>query len=242
MTEKPTEDPATRHLVHREDRVFVIVGFIIVAAIAMVLTAALMAPDRQGDIWVEIAKSTMYLVALAVAGGVVSAVVRDRDAAREERHRRRDRRAAFLDKLDSSYAHVKAARRLLRTFGFVSASSVPLDGEQVVGFRTQMAMLNEMQLAFEMSARQVRSMDLGDRSADLEHELVEIGRYLRTVLRDWEADPVAIAEGGDSLALDRWPHLMAFTAYDEESAQTFTDGVADRFNRIELLILAADET
>ncbi len=241
MADEAAAAPATRVLLRREDRVYVIVGLIIVAGIAVVTTAALMAPGRQGDIWLEIAKSTMYLVALAVAGGVVTTVVRDRDAAREERLRWREHRLAFLDRLDDSYTQIKAARRLLRTLGFVAASSQPLDGEQVHGFRTQMATLNEAQLTFEMAARQVRPASFGLRSGEIEHELADIGHYLRRVLRDWEADPVAIATGGDSSALGRWPHLMAFTAYDEESAQTFTEGVADRMGRIELLIHSADE-
>ena len=241
MTEDQSRPKARRALFRREDRVFFIVGGIIVAGVAVVLTAALMAPGRQGDIWVEIAKSTMYLVALAVAGGVVSAVVRDRDAVREERLRLRQQRLAFLDGLDDSYSQVKAARRLLRTLGFVTASSVPLDDDEVVGFRTQMATLSEMQLAFEMAVHQVRPPIFGATTDDLRRELTEIGRYLRLVVRDWEADPVAIATGRDSSALDRWPHLMEFTAYDDESAETFTLGVADRMSRIENMVHAIDE-
>ena len=169
MADEAAAAPATRVLLRREDRVYVIVGLIIVAGIAVVTTAALMAPGRQGDIWLEIAKSTMYLVALAVAGGVVTTVVRDRDAAREERLRWREHRLAFLDRLDDSYTQIKAARRLLRTLGFVAASSQPLDGEQVHGFRTQMATLNEAQLTFEMAARQVRPASFGLRSGEIEH-------------------------------------------------------------------------
>lgn len=241
MTEDQLPRTPRRARFRREDRVFVIVGCILVAGVGVVLTAALMAPARQGDIWVEIAKSTMYLVALAVAGGVVAAVVRDRDAVREERMRLRQHRHAFLDRLDDSYSQVKAARRLLRTLGFVSASSVPLQDSEVVGFRTQMATLSEMQLAFEMAVPRVRPRIFGATTDDLRRELTEIGRYLLLVIRDWEADPAAIATGGDSTALDRWPHLMEFTAYDEESAQTFTIGVADRMSRIEDLVHAMDE-
>ncbi len=241
MTEDHASTRARRALSRREDRVFIIVACILVVGVAVVLIAALMAPTRQGDIWVEIAKSTMYLVSLAVAGGVVAAVVRDRDAVREERLRLRQHRLAFLDRLDESYRQVKAARRLLRTLGFVTASSVPLDAVEVVGFRTQMATLSEMQLAFEMAVRQVRRPVFGATTDDLRQELTEIGRYLRLVVRDWEAEPVAIATGRDSSALDRWPHLMEFTAYDDESTETFTVGVADRMSRIETVVHAIDE-
>ena len=241
MTEDHTRTTARRAIFRREDRVFVIVGCIIVVAVIIVLIAALMAPGRQGDIWVEIAKSILYLVSLAVAGGVVAAVVRDRDADREERLRLRQHRLAFLDRVDDSYSQVKAARRLLRTLGFVTASSLPLQDDEVVGFRTQMATLSEMQLAFEMAVPQVRRRIFGATTDELGHELTEIARYLRLVIRDWEADPVAIATGRDTSALERWPHLMEFTAYDDESAQTFTQGVADRISRIENMVHAMDE-
>lgn len=53
----------------------------------MVIISAIMAPERQDDIWVELAKGSATIVALALATGVVGAMLRDRDALREEQRR-----------------------------------------------------------------------------------------------------------------------------------------------------------
>ena len=72
----------------RRQRPWIIVGVIVVVAIVLLITAAAMAPERASDIWVNLADSAAQIVVLALAGGVVGAVLRDRDARREDDRRR----------------------------------------------------------------------------------------------------------------------------------------------------------
>lgn len=223
----------------RRHRAWVVIGVVIGLALLLVLVAALMAPDRANDIWVEIAKSSLYLTALAVTGGIVAIVVRDRDAAREDARRRDAFRLAFLDEVEAAWTQIKAARRLLRTYGFDAPGDAVLGAEEVSGFRTQMAALNDAELALELFARRVRVLPdrFGPNAPVIAQELHEVHASLRRVLFEFESDPRTIAVGGSTAAVMGWPHFVAFTAYDEDSKQAFEEGVAGRIARIEELLL-----
>src|SRR3954470_18023503 len=113
---------------------------------------------------------------LAVSGGVVAAVLRDRDAARDARLRRRQRLIAQLEQTQASYVQLKAARRLLRTLGFDAPTDRKLTPQQVMGFQTQIALLNEAQLTFEGDTHRIpfQRPDLGPISEELLRQLAGI--------------------------------------------------------------------
>lgn len=227
----------------RVERAWIVIACVIGTALTLVVVASLMAPGKAHDIWVEIAKSSLYMVALAVTGGIVAIVVRDRDAAREEERRRVAYRLDFLEEVGAAFTQIKAARRLLRTIGFDAPRDLVLGPEQVSGFRTQMASLNDAELGLEMLARKVALMPerFGPRAATIERELREAYGYLRLVLFEFEADPTSVAEGGSTAELQRWPHFLAFIGYDEASVKAFNEGVADRMSMVEQLVLGRDE-
>ena len=139
-------------------RYWLIIVSVLAGAVGMILISAIMAPERQDDIWVELAKSGATVVVVALATGVVGAMLRDRDALREDERRQQAYLLGFLEQIEASYGHVKSARRLLRTFGFDSPTTLTLTAEQATGFRAQMALLNEAELAFETHARKVAAM------------------------------------------------------------------------------------
>ncbi|MFN8620846.1 MAG: hypothetical protein U0869_08900 [Chloroflexota bacterium] len=220
---------------------WIVIGTVIVIAISLIVIASFSLQSRSSDLWMEIAKSSLQIMVLSVSGGVVGAVLRDRDAARDARERRRQRLLAHLEKVDASYGHIKAGRRLLRTLGFDVPSDRPLTPEQVAGFRTQMALLNEAQLSFEADARRVPLLaaDLGPTQDELKRLLDDIAAYLRRVLFEFEADPTVFVAGGDSMTLARWPHYLQFVQYDDASTAVFTAQVIDRMSRVEAIVLEA---
>ena len=67
--------------------VLLIIGAVLAGAVCVILLSAFMAPERQDDIWVELAKGAATIVALSLATGVVGAMLRDRDALREDQRR-----------------------------------------------------------------------------------------------------------------------------------------------------------
>ena len=202
-----------------------------------------MAPERQDDIWVELAKGAATIVALSLATGVVGAMLRDRDALREDQRRQQAYLLGFLEQIEATYGQVKSARRLLRTFGFDSPTTQTLTAEQATGFRAQMALLNEAELTFETHARKVTAMPgpWGAAGTPLATELTRLYQYLHGVLMEWQTDPTVFVAGGDTSAMQGWSNFRRFVGYDEVSVRAFDEGVTDRMLAIELLIGAADK-
>ncbi len=137
----------------------------------------------------------------------------------------------------------KTARRLLRTLGFDSPTTMVLSPEQATGYRVQMGLLNEAELAFETYARKVTVMPglWAAESEAMAAELTGLYRYLHGVLTEWQRDPTVLAAGADTSAMQGWSNFRSFLGYDEAATQAFDDGVADRMIAIELLVRAADK-
>jgi hypothetical protein len=229
-----------RTTLHRQ-RAWIIVGIIIVGALALLITAALMAPERSSDIWVNLAGSAAQIVVLALAGGVVGAVLRDRDVRREEARRKRQSLLEFANQVELAFNEIKAARRILRTFGFDAPAGLVLTYEQATGFRAQMAQLNDTQLSVEMYGRvvEVRRSLFDPNTESLKQELAGVSRFLRRVLLEWETDSTVVARGADASALVGWKHFGEFVGYDDESSQAFSAGIAEPLTRIELLLTSS---
>lgn len=224
--------------VGRTERAWSVIAIIIVGAVGLLLVAALMAPERSSDIWVNLAGSAAQVVVLALSGGVVATVVRDREARRDADQRRRESLLAYARQVDGAFKDIKAVRRLLRTYGFDQPQGRVLTAEQATGFRAQMAQLNDTQLAFEMHARVVGSLPAlfdPDTSA-LHEELTGVAGYLRRVLLEWETDPQVVATDVDASPLLQWPGFMGFVGYDEASSRSFREGVAEPVARIEAML------
>ena len=224
----------------RRDRAWIIVGVIVVGAIVLLITAVSMADERATDIWVNLADSAAQIVVLALAGGVVGAVLRDRDARREDNRRSQASLLAFANQVELAFNEIKAARRILRTFGFDAPAGRTLTGEQATGFRAQMAQLNDTELSVEMYARVVEAQrSLFEPNAEsLQHELAAVSRFLRRVLLEWETDSTVVGPGADASALAGWKHFGEFVGYDDESSQVFRAGIAEPLTRIELLLMS----
>jgi hypothetical protein len=226
----------------RIERAWIVITVVLVGAIGLAVLGAIQVPERRDDMWFEVVDGALQAIVLALSGGVVAAVLRDRDAAREETRRREAAAAAFLEQVEETYRQVKSARRMLRTHGFASADQGALTGEQVQGFVTQMALLNEAELDFETHARRVATIP-GPylRARDpLVHQLTEVQEYLKGVLREWQLDPAAVATGRDPLSIRGWPRFQRFVGYDDEATADFRTGVADRMVIIEALIGGPD--
>lgn len=203
----------------RVPRFWLIIVAVLAGAVGTILLSAIMAPERQDDIWVELAKSGATIVALALASGVVGAMLRDRDALREDQRRHQAYLLGFLEQIEGTYSNVKSARRLLRTFGFDSPINHTLTAEQATGFRAQMALLNEAELTFETHARKVAAVPgpWGAEWKRLATELTAMYQYLHSVLLEWQTDPTVFVAGGDTSAMQGWSNFRRFVGYDEDS-------------------------
>ena len=210
----------------------------------LVITAAVMAPERSGDIWVNLADSAAQIVVLALAGGVVGAVLRDRDARREDNRRKQASLLAFSNQVELAFNEIKAARRILRTFGFDAPAGRILTSEQATGFRAQMAQLNDTELSVEMYSRVVEAQRalFEPNVESLKQELAGVSRFLRRVLLEWETDSTVVGPGADASALVGWKRFGEFVGYDNESTKIFSAGIAEPLTRIELLLMSSSST
>lgn len=222
-------------------RAWIVIGIVLLCALGVWISVHFIVPERSKDIWVESAKSALQLAVLATTGGVVAAVLRDRDAARDADARRRTLLLGYLDGVQATYGQVKAARRILRTLGFDAHVDGALTAEQASGFRTQMATLNELELTFEADGRRAVRMtgELGTAAADIQRELDTIAAYLREVLFEWERDPTVIGPGATGAVTQSWPLFRAFVQYDDASKQAFESRVSEPVGRVEAIILEA---
>jgi hypothetical protein len=222
-------------------RAWIVIGVVLLCALGVWISVHFIVPERSKDIWVESAKSALQLAVLATTGGVVAAVLRDRDAAREADGRRRTLLLGFLDSVQETYGQVKAARRILRTLGFDAPTNGALSVEQASGFRTQMAMLSELELTFEVEGRRAVRMsgELGPAAADIQRELDGVAAYLRQVLLEWERDSTVITAGATGAAVAGWPLFGAFVRYDDASKREFEERVSEPIGRVEAIILDA---
>ncbi len=225
----------------RIERAWIVIGVVLLGAVALAVFGAIQVPERRADVWFEVFVGAVRLVVLAVTGGVVAAVLRDRDAVREEARRRQAVAAAFLERIQDTFGQVKSARRMLRTHGFGDTDAHVLTDEQVAGFRTEMALLNDAELAFEMYARRVAIMPgpYGTTREELVAAMTRIHESLRGILGEWQRDPAAIATGRDTLATREWPRFGRFVGYDDEAIADFRANLADPMVTIEVLIGAA---
>lgn len=225
----------------RVERAWIVIGVVLLGALVLAVIGAIQVPERRADLWFEVFVGAVRLAVLAMTGGVVAAVLRDRDAVREEAHRRQADAAAFLERIQDTFGQVKSARRMLRTHGFGSADAHALTDEQAAGFRTEMAQLNDAELAFEMYARRVAIMPgpYGDARAQLVGAMTGIHEYLKGILQEWQRDPAAITPGRDALATREWTHFQRFVGYDDEAIADFRANIAEAMVTIEVLIGAA---
>ncbi len=192
------------------------------------------APTRSEDIAVEVAKSGAQLALLAVLGALVTGVFRYLDAEREDDRRRIEYRLGVLREVVASYNRIKAARRILRAYGFGRNESGDATSAQLREFVAQLRSLNDAQLSLEAIKRQVEA-DAGAFAHG--NELIEllgcVEDYVHQVITDWEAGGADFRHVGGMARADAMPHLQELLA---SQGSSFRHGIADPMYQIQSII------
>jgi hypothetical protein len=152
---------------------------------------------RDGDLWSEVARAGVQVVAVGLIGSAVAAAWRYFELDRDRLRQVHEQQLAVFRQVVESYNEVKAIRRTLRSLGLRSFTGT-LNELQASGFREQMLRLNVVQLSFEALKREIYETDIfkDDRPA-LVMRLYEIEHYLNGVLHIWEDGRWQIEAGSD---------------------------------------------
>jgi hypothetical protein len=158
--------------------------------------------SRSDDLWFEVAKAAIQLVAIAVLGGAATAAFRSREHRRDERLRLDEFRAETAEQLWDAYHRIKAVRRSLRAAGFGPNRSETLTAEQAAAFGTLMERLSEAQLTLEMLKRtfDTQAFLFAPDGPYLTHLLEQAENYVNEVGKVWRAHGEAVAKGDSSFA------------------------------------------
>lgn len=197
--------------------------------------------DRDDDLWLEVARAGVQVLAVGLIGGAVAAAWRLFEQVRSDRQKREaderererqvhEQQLSIFRKVVGSYNEVKAIRRTLRSLG-LRASTGELSEAQVSGFRDLMLRLNVVQLSFEALKREVGETNIfeGD-TVDIVKRLHDIEDYLNGALNVWENSGSLIEVGSErSVVSSGLDGLIG-------SARRFKDGVVSHQREITRLI------
>jgi hypothetical protein len=202
----------------------IVAGAVSVAAIVIGALGA----DRGDDLWLEVAKAGVQMVAVGLIGTAVAAAWRYLEQERDRKRQVHEQQLAVFREVVWSYNEVKAIRRTLRSLGLRSFTGA-LSDVQVSGFREQMQRLNVVQLSFEALAREVPETDIfkPDSSA-IAKELSAIEAHLNDVLSVWEHSGSLVAAGTDGKVVSSLERIIRY--------EHFKKGVIDHRRKIGALI------
>lgn len=175
----------------------VVGGFGLVLAAAGTALAVVSTDRWFDDLWLEVAKAGVQIIAVGVLGGALATAWRTLDRKRERERRERDKIRVEITAMVTLYNDVKSVRRVLRSLGFESGTG-QLTQRQADGFNAQMLTLNALQLGFESKMRWFGQTDsLGTDTEHVVRLLHHVEAYLNGVLRPWEQGGWTIGAGSE---------------------------------------------
>lgn len=221
-----------------------IVIFLTVAAVAVAMIVA--GESGSDDLSLELAKSGLQLLVVAIFGGAVSQAFRSLDAHREELRRIDAYRAATVDKLFDAYHQVKAVRRALRAAGFYEGTAPTITASHSSEFHARMALLNDAQLALERLNKDVMAHHVAfGANREVTAGLIRAAEnYVKKVVSDWEKYGTKVSDGAEFRAVtDPLRNLTRFlgrSSRDTGGIKLLSDPIYEAVDRIQSLRFGAD--
>lgn len=212
-----TEGPATANSLPRFAMMLVVFAGVTSIVLVVAVLGYLSSDDASyRDLWLELARTALGLLAVGVAGGFITFEWNDLASRREQvraEHARTTARAVEarrrrLDRIDAEhnaivglYNDVKAIRRALRALGLDSrrvgvAGSETLAAEQIEGFRYWMRELSRVQLGFEAKKREFEQLCSSGRATSEQATILrDVEKWLNKVVDVWEEKSASLRDG-----------------------------------------------
>jgi hypothetical protein len=201
---------------------------LVVTALAIIAVSILIVREQSvtNRIGNEVFALTYEFFLTVVIGSGVSVLFQTISYARELRDRRRALQREIHQALVTGYNDAKKARRLLRA----RARNAPRApdgvgcGIDAAEYDVQMEALSTAQLSIELATRRIEvNRALFYRAPELLVAMNDVGKYLNTVIDEWEDVRPLLHETHAPLTMARVPCLDAFLRDYRESA-LFRDG------------------
>ncbi len=198
----------------------------------MLIVAWVNAPGSR-SLWIEVAKTSLQVIAIAVIGGLVSlltfsyqqrrlAVAKDLEVRRDERSRADELLRSTLEETLRSYNRVKRIRRLL------DADTGPPDHRDISieVYDRHLRELVDHQLAFEQFKRSAFQIDdvivrqeLYPQTetqvsvGSLGEKYTRIEKYLNEVIKEYKKKRSAVSESSGGVDVAALPELSSFIGH-----------------------------
>jgi hypothetical protein len=173
----------------------------------------------------ELFTLTYEFLLMIVIGSGVSVLFQTIGYGRDARDRRRTLQRELHQGLVSGYNEAKRARRLLRARG--RANSVPDSTNPTINaaeYDRQLEALSSAQLSIELAIRRIEvNRNMFPRHDELLRALTTVGKYLNSIIDEWEEIRPTITEARASLPMAVLPELDAFIRHYADSPR-FRDG------------------
>lgn len=156
--------------------------------------------DNRVDLLAGVVKLCFQLIGVAVIGGIISLLIKQRELLYSTSQESIATRKDFLNNLGSSYRKVKLIRRILRSYGLKSTAQDPVfkvNKDNIELLSEQMQSLNQIQLELEGMGHELRYKPALAIFDDFFSHIHSMEDYLRKILTEFENSRSKIEKGVD---------------------------------------------
>lgn len=169
--------------------------------------------DSDGKIRIEVIKSLLTILSVAIIGGIIAALFKAYEKYQEQLKLRLQAKTNFMTRLGELYRTVKRSRRKMNAHGIEASAlqlSIPLDKTQITLYKEEMAVINDVQLELEGFRTVVENEILFSYNKEINASLKRMESYLRKILKEFE-DNFQHSITEEYVNLDNFPYLKEFT-------------------------------
>ena len=150
-------------------------GIVTAFSILVIGFISLSDANARSAISIELVKSLLQVVVIAILGGVVSLLTQEFNKDREKREMLNDFRMTLLSRLVQVFRETKRARRLLRA-----------KKDSIQFYDEQMAIINELQLDLETINEEIETVKHAFPGKSVGNQVDRMATYLNKLVEEYE--------------------------------------------------------
>jgi hypothetical protein len=169
--------------------------------------------DSEGKIQIELIKSLLTVLSVAIIGGVIAALFKSYERNQEQLKLRLQAKTSFMARLGALYRTVKRSRRKMNANGIEASDSqlsMSLNKTQITLYKDEMTVINDVQLELEGFKTDVENGILFLYDENIIASLKRMESYLRKIVKEFERN-FQNSANEEHVNLDNFPYLKEFT-------------------------------